>query len=72
MTNDQLLTPKQVGLMLALSPRQIFRLNSSGRIPAPVKIVGATRWKSSDIDRWIEMDCPDHATFEAQQGGRDV
>lgn len=67
MTENQLLTAKQVGLMLALSKRQIFRLNASGKLPRPVRIGGAVRWKLADIIRWQELDCPDRKTFEARQ-----
>jgi len=37
------------GQLLGLSKRQIFRLNSCGKIPAPVRIGGAVRWKFSDL-----------------------
>ena len=67
MTENQLLTAKQVGLMLALSKRQIFRLNSAGRLPRPLKIGGAVRWKLVDIALWQDLNCPDRAAFEAQQ-----
>ena len=67
MTENQLLTAKQVGLMLALSKRQIFRLNAAGKLPRPVKIGGAVRWKLADIIRWQDLNCPDRSVFEAQQ-----
>ena len=66
MTENQLLTAKQLGLMLALSKRQIFRLNSCGKLPRPVRIGGAVRWKLSDISRWQDLNCPDRETLEAQ------
>ena len=69
MTIDQLLTAKQLGLSLGLSQRQVFRLNSSGKIPAPVKIGGATRWKLSDISLWQDQNCPEREEFEARKGG---
>ena len=69
MTTIQLMSAKQVGLMLALSKRQIFRLNSFGKIPAPVRIGGAVRWEVQTISDWIAEGCPDRATFEARRGG---
>lgn len=65
--SQQLLTAKQVGLLLALSGRQIFRLNSCGKLPRPVRIGGAVRWKLADIDRWQELSCPDRKEFEARR-----
>lgn len=66
MTEAQLLTSKQVGLLLALSQRQIFRLNSCGKIPKPLKISGAVRWRLSDISRWQELACPDRREYETR------
>jgi len=60
-----LLTAQAVGQMLSLSKRQIFRLNSCGKIPAPVRIGGSVRWANSTIQRWIDMGCPDRGSFEA-------
>ncbi|MHA2043538.1 MAG: helix-turn-helix transcriptional regulator [Planctomycetota bacterium] len=70
-TAEKLLTAKAVGEMLSLSKRQIFRMKSAGLICAPVKVgQGAIRWRQSDIDRWIELGCPDRKSFEAMQGAR--
>jgi prophage regulatory protein len=69
--NIQLLNAKILGEKINLSKRQIFRLNSCGKIPAALKIGGSIRWRQSDIELWLEMGCPDRKTFEAmkQQGG---
>jgi len=61
---EKLLTAKSVGEMLSLSKRTVFRLNACGRIPAPVRIGGSVRWRQSDVERWIQWDCPDRQTFE--------
>lgn len=63
-TTEQLLTADEVGNILGLSKRQVFRLSSSGRIVKPLKIVGSTRFRRSDIERWISLGCPDRRTFE--------
>ncbi|OHB54349.1 MAG: hypothetical protein A2173_10100 [Planctomycetes bacterium RBG_13_44_8b] len=64
---EKLLTAQAVGKMLSLSKRQIFRLNSCGKIPAPVRISGAVRWKLSDIELFLRWNCPDRKTFESMQ-----
>ncbi|MFX1562892.1 MAG: helix-turn-helix transcriptional regulator [Promethearchaeota archaeon] len=63
----QLLSAKMLGDMLSLSKRQIFRLNSCGKIPAPVRINGAVRWKLSDIELFLQWNCPDRQEFEARK-----
>ena len=67
---ERLLTAKTLGLMLSLSKRQIFRLNSSNKIPAPIRIGGSVRWADSTILRWLAAGAPDRKTWETikQQG----
>ncbi len=69
----QLLTAKHLGAQLSLSKRQIFRLNSCGKIPAPIRIGGSVRWAQSTITQWLKAGAPDRKTFEAiqQAGGND-
>jgi len=64
----QLLSAKQLGAKLNLSKRQIFRLNSCGKIPAPIRIGGSVRWAESMITKWLAVGAPDRKTFEAMQG----
>lgn len=63
----QLLSAKMLGDMLSLSKRQIFRLNSSGKIPVPIRIGGAVRWSEETIRRWLSYGAPDRKTFEAMK-----
>ena len=71
-TTEKLLTAKAVGEMLSLSKRQIFRLNSSGKIPAPVRIGGAVRWSAEEISAWLAAGAPDRKTWKTRQNaGRD-
>ena len=62
---ERLLTAKTLGQILSLSKRQIFRLNSCGKIPAPIRIGGSVRWAESTITRWLQAGAPDRRTFEA-------
>jgi len=65
----QLLTAKELGARLSLSKRQIFRLNSCGKLPKPLRIGGSVRWAESTIAKWLAAGAPDRRTFEAMQGG---
>ena len=64
MTESKLLTAKDLGQLLALSKRQIFRLNSCGKIPNPLKVGGSIRWRQTDINLWLEMGCPPQNEFQ--------
>jgi len=70
-TTEKLLRAVDVGRILNLSKRQIFRLNSSGKIPAPIRIGGAVRWAESTIAEWLAAGAPDRRTWEAMKQERD-
>ena len=63
----QLLSAKQLGAKLNLSKRQIFRLNSCGKLPKPLRIGRSIRWSESTISKWLSVGAPDRKTFEAMQ-----
>lgn len=65
--NIQLWDAKTFGQRLSLSKRQIFRLSACGKIPKPLKIAGSVRWRLSDIELWLSMDCPARREFEARR-----
>lgn len=65
--NPQLINAKTLGRLLALSKRQIFRLNSCGKIPAPIRIGGSVRWSAAEISAWLAAGAPDRKTFEAMK-----
>lgn len=70
MTNEhtnqtcQLLSAKALGQMLSLSKRQVFRLNSCGKIPAPLRIGGAVRWSTEEISAWLAAGAPNRKRWE--------
>jgi prophage regulatory protein len=64
----QLLNAKDLGKVLSLSKRQVFRLNSCGKLPAPIRIGGSVRWAESIIAKWLAAGAPDRKTFETMQG----
>ncbi len=63
----QLWDAKTFGQKLSLSKRQIFRLNSCGKIPAPIRIGGAVRWSAEEISAWLAASAPDRRTWEAMR-----
>ena len=67
----QLWDAKTFGLRLSLSKRQIFRLNSCAKIPAPIRIGGAVRWDSQECVAWLAAGAPDRRTWEAMKQERD-
>jgi excisionase family DNA binding protein len=52
-----LLKADEVSQMLAISTRTLWRLVSTKRFPAPVRLGGSTRWRASDVKSWVEGHC---------------
>lgn len=66
-TPNQLLTAKALGGILSLSKRQVFRLNSCGKLPKPIRIGGAVRWSAQEIADWLTAGAPDRKRWEAMR-----
>ena len=68
-TIEKLLTAKMVGEVLNVSKRQVFRLRSAGLICPPVRVGrGAIRFRQSDIQLWISLNCCSRDEFLARRG----
>jgi excisionase family DNA binding protein len=52
-----LLSAGEVARVLGVSTRTLWRLQSGGRLPEPVRLGGSTRWRVSDIERWVAEGC---------------
>ena len=52
--SPELITVKQVSVILGISIPSVWRNARTGNIPAPIKVGGATRWRASEIVAWIE------------------
>jgi excisionase family DNA binding protein len=50
---DQILTLKEVAAYLKLAEKTAYRLASEGKLPG-FKVGGSWRFKSSDLEAWIE------------------
>jgi predicted DNA-binding transcriptional regulator AlpA len=56
--------------LLNTSVRNIDRLNSGGRIPAPVRIGSRPRWRREEILAWVQAGCPDRRAWELLKAGK--
>ena len=55
---SELMRVGEVAEKLRVSIRTVWRLNSSGRIPKPLRLGNNVRWRSNDIADWISDGCP--------------
>lgn len=62
---DALLTDiKGLARMLGRSERAIWRDQSAGRLPRPIKLGRLTKWRVAEIREWVDSGCPNLATWE--------
>lgn len=55
MTDPKLAVPaKQAAFMLSIGVSTLWRDVKAGKLPAPVKVGGATRWRVCDLERALE------------------
>jgi predicted DNA-binding transcriptional regulator AlpA len=54
--------------MLDVSLRQVWRLNSAGKLPRPIRLGGSVRWGRQEIMDWFAAGCPDRQTWTAMRG----
>ena len=52
-----LITASKLAALLEISTRTLWRLRSAGRLPEPVRLGGAVRWRREDIQEWIAGGC---------------
>jgi excisionase family DNA binding protein len=53
----ELLNVKQTSAMLGASARTVYRLADAGKLPAPVRLGGLTRWRRAELLDWIAGGC---------------
>jgi len=55
--NSLLLSVKDVAKLLGISPRQLYRLHSAGKIPLPIRTLGRPLWNRKELESWIDAGC---------------
>jgi len=63
-TPEHLLKADEVGKMLNLSTRQVYRLEKEGKMPVAVHLLRSVRWLESEINAWLKAGTPDRQTWE--------
>jgi excisionase family DNA binding protein len=53
-TGSQLLTTEQVAQLLNVSTAVIYKWISDDKLPPSIKMGNRHRWRSSDIEAWID------------------
>ncbi len=60
-----LLSADELAGQLKMSPRSVWRLESAGKIPRPIRLGRLVRWSQEEITRWITAGAPSRHEWEA-------
>lgn len=63
-----LLTRLQAAQLIGTSSATLDRLRASGKLPRPLQLGGAVKFRRDDLLQWISLGCPDLKTFEVLTG----
>ncbi len=61
------ISARELARLLDVSLRQVWRLNSTGKLPKPVRLGGSVKWRRDEIVAFVEAGCPDRQTWEAMR-----
>ena len=56
--NDVILASK-----LRVSRSMVHKLNSAGKLPAPVRLGRCLRWRADEINAWLADGCPSRSEW---------
>ncbi len=63
------LSAASVAKLLGISERHLWALNSSGRLPRPVRLGRAVRWSVSELRDWLAAGSPPRDRWQAMRNG---
>jgi len=64
-----LLSVSEVAEMLQISPRHLYSLKASGRLPKPVRLGRSVRWLADELRAWLEAGAPPQGRWEKMRHG---
>lgn len=60
----------ELARLLQVSLRHVNALNSSGRLPRPIRLGRSVRWPREELVRWIAAGAPSRDAWETMKGGQ--
>jgi predicted DNA-binding transcriptional regulator AlpA len=59
-----LLSAQDLARLLNISVRSVWRRDSAGQIPRPVRIGRSVRWSRDEVAAWVRAGCPARVVWE--------
>lgn len=67
-TSEFLIPASALARRLSVSVRTLWRLHSTGKLPPSIRLGGAIRWRSAEIEAWIAAGCPNSQGWRGRWG----
>lgn len=55
---QELISARELAVMLDTSERTIWRMLSKGKLIKPIRFGGSTRWRHREVLTWLDAGCP--------------
>ena len=55
---------REVASLLGISPRHVWGLSSSGRLPRPIRLGRSVRWDRAELEAWLAAGGPRRDEWE--------
>lgn len=59
-----LISARELSELLNCSLRHVLNMDSTGRIPRPIRLGKLVRWRIDDINAWLESGAPSREEWE--------
>ena len=63
-----LLDAREAAAICGVSRSHWLAMHSAGRVPLPVRLGRAVRWRRDELRQWIEAGCPGRDRWTAARG----
>ena len=63
-------TRDDLAQLLQVSLRHVAAMNSSGRLPRPIRLGRAVRWLADEFHEWLEAGAPTRDRWEALKAAK--
>ena len=61
------LSATELAYKLGVSLRHVRRMDSSGKLPRPIKLGASVRWPIAEIEQWLAAGAPDRRSWQAMK-----
>ena len=62
-----LLPAAEAAKLLSISERHFYKLHSSGRVPRPIRLGRAVRWRADELRDWLAAGAPSRSQWQSMR-----